>query len=92
MDIEETRYGVCFEYGKTRYLGKILLFSGLFAFMLYKLDIQDPQESGCWYRVTASSKCLPYSLQNTEKSDWQTANKVDSLKFSALLRSLPDTL
>ena len=45
MDIEVTRYEVCFQYCKTSHLGKILLLSGLFEFILYKLDMQDPQES-----------------------------------------------
>lgn len=47
MDIEETHYGVCFQYGKTSLLSKKLLLSGLFDFMLYKMDIMDPQESDC---------------------------------------------
>ena len=47
MGTEETHYGVCFQYDKANHLGKKLLLPGLFDNMLYKLDIQDPQENDC---------------------------------------------
>ena len=60
------------------HLGKKLLLLGL----LNVLDMQDPQKNDCWtclkvrqsFRVPASWKKLPDILQDTEESDWQTAN------------------
>ena len=42
MDIEETCYGICLQYGKASHLGKKLFLPGLFDGMLYELDMQDP--------------------------------------------------
>ena len=39
MNIEEAPYEVCFQFGKK------LLLPGLLDSMLYKLDMQDPQEN-----------------------------------------------
>ena len=44
MGIEETPYGVCCHCDKTGHLGKKLLLLGLIDSLLYKLDMQDPQE------------------------------------------------
>ena len=59
-----------------------LLLPGLLDGMLYELDIHDHQQKDCWiclqvrqsFRVAASLKYLPDILQDTEESDWQTAN------------------
>ena len=64
------------------HLGKKLLLSGLLDVILYELDMQDPQRNDWWtclkvrrsFRVSASWKSLLDILQDTEKSEWQTAN------------------
>ena len=47
MGIEETHYGVCLQCGKASHLIKKLLLPGLPGCILYKLDMQDLQESDC---------------------------------------------
>ena len=32
--------------------------SGLFDFMLYKLDMQDPQKGGCWFKMDIATRFL----------------------------------
>ena len=63
-------------------LDKKLHLPRLFDVMLYELDMQDPQRNDCWtclkvrwsFRVLAAWKSLPDILQDTEESEWQTAN------------------
>ena len=60
------------------HLGKKLLLPRL----LDELEKQDPQRNYCWiclkvrlpFRVPASWKSLPDTLQDTEECDWQTAH------------------
>ena len=82
MDIEETCYGICLLCDKASHLGKKLLLPGLLDAVLYKLDLQDPQNNDCWsclkklrqsFKVLVSWKSLPDILQDTEECDWQTA-------------------
>ena len=84
MDIEETPYGIYSQYGKTIHLGKILLLSELFDFMLSKLDMQDPQKSDCWYKMDIATGFLLHE-RGCQTARQSTGHRE---KFPALLRSL----
>ena len=81
-------------------LEKKLLLPGLLNGMLYELDMQDPQKNDCWTCLKVrqsfgvpSWKSLQDILQDTEESDWQTANIGRLLlKFPASWKSLSDTI
>ena len=65
------------------HLGKKLLLPGMLDVMLCELDMQNSQINDCWtclkvrqsFGVPGSWKGLPNILQDTEKSNWQIANK-----------------